>query len=205
MDIGWQPLVIDDDLECVFFCFNSVEVGNLARGSVTDSQRMRIASLFNEQLAERRRNGENDLNAYTRIALVHHHPFAYETVPTAGYDTFLRVITGNEDTFTRFEEAEQFISWCAERQVSLILHGHKHVPHHVQADVDVRGQRHTMVAVGCGSTTGAENSPLCYDVVSLNPTSGRWGVSFYCDASNSGAGFRQQEIIADTRSSAVPW
>jgi 3',5'-cyclic AMP phosphodiesterase CpdA len=205
VDVGWQPLIIDDDMECVFFCFNSVEEGNLARGTVTDSQRMRIASAFNEERARRKRQEKPEIDAFTKIALVHHHPFAYETIATAGYDAFLRTITGSEDTFTRFEQAEQFVSWCAERKVSLILHGHKHVPHHVKADVNVSGHYHTLVAVGCGSTTGAENSPLCYDVVSLNPTTGRWGVTFYYDASKSGAGFRQQEIIADTRSTTSSW
>jgi len=205
VDIGWLPLIIDDDMECVFFCFNSVEEGNLARGCVTDGQRMRIAASFNEERARRRRQQKPDIDAFTKIALVHHHPFSYETVPTAGYDTFLRTITGNEDTFTRFEQAEQFVSWCAERKVSLILHGHKHVPHHVRANVDVNGQHHTLVAVGCGSTTGAENSPLCYDVISLDPTTRRWGVTFHYDASKSGAGFRQQEIIADTRSAMSSW
>jgi 3',5'-cyclic AMP phosphodiesterase CpdA len=205
VDIGWQPLIIDDDLGCVFFCFNSVEEGNLARGTVTDSQRMRIASSFNEERARRKRQQKPDIDAFTKLALVHHHPFAYETVPTAGYDTFLRTITGSEDSFTRFEQAEQFVSWCAERKVSLILHGHKHVPHHIQANVNVDGNYQTLVAVGCGSTTGAENSPLSYDIVSLDPTTGRWGVAFYYDASKSGAGFRQQDIIADTRSAVSSW
>jgi hypothetical protein len=167
---------------------------------------MRVAASFIEELARRRRQGKKrDIDSYTKIALVHHHPFAYETVPTTRYDTFLRQITGDEDSFTRFENAEQFVSWCAERKVSLILHGHKHVPHHVQANVDVAGQSHTLVSVGCGSTTGAEGSPLCYDVVSLDPATGRWGVTFHYDASKSGAGFRQQEIITDTRSTFSPW
>jgi hypothetical protein len=189
----------------VFFCFNSVEEGNLARGTVTDSQRMRMASSFNEERTRRKRQQKPDIDAYSKIALVHHHPFAYETVPTARYDAFLRTITGHEDTFTRFEHAEEFVSWCAERKVSLILHGHKHVPQHAQANVYVSGECHTLVVVGCGSTTGAENSPLSYDIVSLDPTTGRWGVTFYYDASKSGAGFRQHEIIADTRSATSSW
>src|SRR5262245_7243320 len=55
------------------------------------------------------------------------------------------------------------LSWCAERGVSLILHGHKHVPHHVQATISAGSREHSMVVVGCGSTTGAEARPLCYD------------------------------------------
>jgi metallophosphoesterase superfamily enzyme len=206
VDIGFHPLVIDDELACIFFCFNSVEEGNLARGSVSDAQLERMATSFNEEIGRgRRRRGTRSVGSYTRIALVHHHPYAYETVPTAGYDTFLRRVTGNEDTFTRFDHADRFITWCAEMNVSLILHGHKHVPHHVQADVDVAGRTRTMVIVGCGSTTGTENSPRCYDEVSLNPETGRWGVTFYYDASNAGAGFRVQEMTIDTRRTEPAW
>src|SRR5207248_1073398 len=111
------------------------------------------------------------------IELVHHHPFAYETAPSAHYDGILRRITGGEDTFTRFEDADRFISWCAERGLSLILHGHKHVPHRAEAVISVGSRKQSMLVVGCGSTTGAEGTPLCYDVVALNPENGRWGVT----------------------------
>jgi Calcineurin-like phosphoesterase len=204
-DIGWQPLVVDDDLKCVFFCFNSAEEGTLAKGCVTSSQRMRMASLFNEEVSRRLRRNSHNIDDYTKIALVHHHPFTYETVPTATFDKFIRTITRDEDSFTRLEKAEEFISWCAERGVSLILHGHKHVPHHVRIDVEIEGQTHTMVVIGCGSTTGAEGSPLCYDVVSLNPDTRRWGVTFHRDKSRSGAGFRIQSITIDARSAKSAW
>ena len=205
VDIGWQPIVVDDDLECVFFCFNSVEEGNLARGRVTNEQCMRMGASFDEECDLRNRQKQKDIRQYTRIALVHHHPFAYDTAEVAYYEPFLRRITGNQDSFTRFEEADRFVTWCAERGVSLILHGHKHVPHHVQASVSVNGADRTMMVVGCGSTTGAEGSPLCYDVVSLNPKSGRWSVSFHEDASRAGAGFRMKELTIDTRVARAAW
>jgi predicted phosphodiesterase len=205
VDIGLVPLLVDDDLCCVFFCFNSVEEGNLARGCVTASQRMRMAALFNEECARRRRRGAADIDKYIKIALVHHHPFTYETIPTARYDKMLRKVTGDEDSFTRLEDADEFVSWCAEKGVSIILHGHKHVPYHIQADVEVDGRIRTMMVVGCGSTTGAEGSALCYDVVSLNPTTRRWGVTFHRDPSKSGAGFRLQRITVDGRSAKSVW
>jgi predicted phosphodiesterase len=128
-DFGWKPIVVDPDLECVFLCFNSVEEGTLARGRVTNDQLLRMASEFNEECDQWMQEHQKDIRRYTRIALVHHHPFAYETAPSAlaYYEPFVRRITGNEDTFTRFEEADRFVTWCAERGVSLILHGHKHV------------------------------------------------------------------------------
>jgi hypothetical protein len=62
-----------------------------------------------------------------------------------------------------------------------------------------------MMVVGCGSTTGAEGSSLCYDVVSLNPKSGLWSVAFHEDASKAGAGFRIKELSIDTRMVHPAW
>ena len=93
---------------------------------------------------------------------------------------------------------------CAARRAAA-LHGHKHVPFHAQANVTVGGRRNTIMVIGCGSTTGAEDSPLCYDVVSFDPASTRWGVEFYRDASNAGAGFRIHEVAIDTRAANVEW
>jgi hypothetical protein len=167
-----------------------------------------MAASFNEEVARRRRRGDKKqdrLHQYTKIALVHHHPYAYETTSFAPYDGFLRRVTGDEDTFTRFEEADRFVSWCAEREVSLILHGHKHEPHHVQAAISVGGREHSMVVVGCGSTTGADDTPLRYDVVALNPENGCWSVTFYEDASDAGAGFRIKDLTIDTRKGKSLW
>ena len=200
-DVGWQPLVVDDDIECVFFCFNSAEKGpRFARGSVSDEQMKRLGTSFNEERELRRRQKMPDIDAYSKVALVHHHPFPYGTVPTARYDAVLRKITGDEDTFTRFERASNFVSWCAEKEVSLILHGHKHVAHHVQASIDKNGHKKSIVVIGCGSTTGAEKSPLSYDVISLNPITRKWAVTFYSDRSAAAANFNIDEVTLDMRS-----
>jgi hypothetical protein len=182
-----------------------MEESRFARGCVSDDQLRRMAEGFNEEFARRRRQKQKEFDRFTKIALVHHHPFAYETAPSAGYDTFLRRLTGDEDTFTRFEEADRFLSWCAEREVSLILHGHKHEPHHVQAGISIEDKERTLVAIGCGSTMGAGGSPLRYNIVALNPSNCRWGVTFYEDASSSGAGFRTRELTIDTRTTKSPW
>jgi hypothetical protein len=205
VDIGWQALVIDDDLNCVFFCFNSMEESNFARGCITNSQLKRMTASLNEEHARRKRLRYKDLDRYTKIALIHHHPFAYETIATELYDKVVRFTFGDEDTFVRFEEANGFVSWCAELGVSLILHGHKHEPHRVQVSIPIGDRHHSLLAIGCGSTTGAGGSPLSYDVVALNPETGRWSATFYEDPSNAGAGFRIRELTLDTRRTTSSW
>jgi Calcineurin-like phosphoesterase len=167
-DIGWNPVVVDDSFGCVFFCFNSVEEGNFARGSVSDDQLLRMSTAYEQEITKQRINGNHDFPNYLKIALVHHHPFTYVTKPSAFYDKLIRRIFRSEDKFVRFDNADRFVNWCAERGVSLILHGHKHVPYHIRATIPVVRRGHEIMVVSCGSTMGAEKSPLCYDIISWN-------------------------------------
>src|SRR5262249_49722319 len=100
----------------------------------------------------------------------------------------------------RFIYADLFLEWCAARGVSVILHGHKHVPHRIAATISVNNHAHRLLVIGCGSTTGAEKSALSYDVLSVNPATNRCAVTFYHDPSGSGEGFRIQQITVDLRS-----
>jgi predicted phosphodiesterase len=195
-EIGWQQVIIDDQIKCLFFCFNSSEGGSLARGHVTAEQLRRVATTYQAICATR---GVAGLDSYLKIALVHHHPYSYVTKATALYDRILRWITRDEDLFTRFENADLFLQWCATRGVSVILHGHKHVPHYIAAALRINNQDHRLLVIGCGSTTGAEKSELCYDVLSINPATNRCAVTFYHDPSGTGAGFRRQQITVDLR------
>jgi len=109
----------------------------------------------------------------------------------------VKVCTNLFDTLIRFDNADRFINWCGERGVSLMLHGHKHVPHHIRAKMTVAGKEQEIMVVSCGSTMGAEHSPLCYDIVSWSKTTNKWNVVFYEDRSTSG--FKPQEIELDLR------
>jgi hypothetical protein len=193
------PIVVDNALGCVFFCFNSLEIGHFARGSVTDAQLQRVAIRYEGEIASQRTMGNDEFDKYLKVALVHHHPCTYVTRPSALYDRVIRFFTRDEDKFVRFDNAESFLEWCAARDVSLILHGHKHVPYHIRAWVPLGNRARQVMIVSCGSTMGAEGSPLCYDVISLNRANKQWSVSFFRDASSSFAGFNEQEIEIDLR------
>lgn len=96
-DLGFRPIVVEEELRCVFFCFNSVEGGHLARGFISDEQLMRSAAEYEELIAERKRLKKSDLKDFLKICVLHHHPVAYETVPTTLYDKVLRMVTRDED------------------------------------------------------------------------------------------------------------
>jgi predicted phosphodiesterase len=186
-DLRWDPVVFDEELQTVFFSFNSSETGNFARGSVGERQRLDRSVLFDRETRRR-----PVVASFLKIALVHHHPYAYGARPTALYERILSSFFGGEEEFIAFEEAEAFIKWCASRGVSLVLHGHKHVPH-----LTTEGQ---ITVVGCGSTTGIDGKPMCYDIVTMDPATKRSNVLFYHDEQGDGSGFKLQNVAIDMRS-----
>jgi hypothetical protein len=193
-DLRWDPVAIDRNLETVFFSFNSSESGNFAKGAVNERQRLDRSSLFDTEEQQ-----DPSIARFLKIALVHHHPYAYDTKPAAVYEKILAGLFGGEDRFVAFDGADEFMAWCAARGISLVLHGHKHVPHWVEANIPIRGRSHNVVVVGCGSTTGAGGRPMCYDIIAMDPATKRWSVLFYHDERGDGSGFGLQNVTLDLR------
>lgn len=193
-DLRWEPVSVDHDLETIFISFNSSESGNFAKGAVGERQRLDRSALLDREARRDPRTSD-----YLKIALVHHHPYSYSSNPTATYEKILISLFGDDEKFVAFEGADDFMNWCAARGISLVLHGHKHVPHLVEATIDVGQIYQKIVVVGCGSTTGAGGGPMCYDVIVLDPHSKRWNTIFYHDERGDGSGFGIQNVTLDLR------
>lgn len=186
-DLDWSPVEIDDDMQTMFFSFNSSEAGSFARGSVSLRQRLSRAEKHEEEIRRR-----EQLRDYFNIALVHHHPVDYGSQPTALYERILAGM-GFDDQLIAFEKSEDFLKWCVGRNIGLVLHGHKHIPHLATARPNRRSDGEVTV-VGCGSSVGAGGKPMCYDVVTIEPSTKRWSVSFYQDERGDGSGFKRQNV-----------
>jgi 3',5'-cyclic AMP phosphodiesterase CpdA len=191
-DLDWSPIDVDHDMQTVFFSFNSSETGDFARGSVSLRQRLSRAERHDDEIYR-----SKQVRNYFNIALVHHHPVNYGSQPTALYERILARF-GGDDRFIAFEESEDFLKWCVVRQVGLVLHGHKHVPHLATVQ-PTRGDDGEVTVVGCGSSVGAAGKPMCYDVVTIEPDTKRWSVSFYQDERGDGSGFALQNVALDLR------
>ncbi len=191
-DLDWSPIDVDHDMQTVFFSFNSSESGNSARGNVSVRQRLLRAERHDDEI--RRKAQVRD---YFNIALVHHHPVDYGSQPTALYERILARF-GSGDRLIAFEEAPDFVEWCAGRSVGLVLHGHKHVPHLATIRQRSRPWKDVTV-VGCGSSVGAAGKPMCYDVVTIEPDTKRWSVAFHHDERGDGSGFALQNVALDLR------
>jgi 3',5'-cyclic AMP phosphodiesterase CpdA len=194
-DLAWEPFVVDDELQAVFFAFNSAERGNLAKGIVSERQRRSRAVSYEAELKRR-----PEIEAFYRIALVHHHPYAYDgSSPSALYERFLAKVFGGEEKVIAFEDAGEFMRWCNSRVVSLVLHGHKHVPHLIKTSFENAQGRHDITVVGCGSSTGVDGRPMSYDIVAFDPVSKVCNVAFYQAPKGDGVPFELQNVAIDLR------
>ena len=197
LDLEWDPVVCDHELQTVFFSFNSNESVDFAKGSVSADQLRRRRSRF------RQKEGlDQSVSSFMKIALVHHHPYKYDTAPVTFSEKIIASIFGSGHRFLAFDNAEHFMRWCAAQGISLVLHGHMHVPHLVKAKIASErksSEASEVSVIGCGSTTGAGNRGMCFDVIFLDPKTKRWSVKFFQDVKFDGTGFCPQNVTIDLR------
>jgi hypothetical protein len=170
--IGPRKIVVDDQCGMVFVCFNSSEKGRFARGRITKSQFRQMGGEYRTLTAAR-----PELKGYLPIVLVHH-PFSFDVPPETLVQRALTAIGLREESFLAMVDAEDLHHWCLDWNIRTILHGHKHKARYVEQKI-TRGAEHiNLTAIGCGSSLGAEGTPLSYNMLEWDPGTQRWIVSF---------------------------
>jgi 3',5'-cyclic AMP phosphodiesterase CpdA len=186
--IAWQPIVVDREHRVVFLCFDSARAkADLAQGRIEGSQLLEMATKFDVM------NRAGALDGYLRIALLHHHPYPYSEHEAPIIDP--RSWIGREG-FLELKDADKFLSWCAGRAVTLILHGHKHIPRLIDKWVSPGGDDRPdqrITTVGCGSSLGANKSYLSFNIVEWLPEAQSWIVDFQVDRGD-GQGFQSAAV-----------
>jgi len=185
--IGSTKVVVDDASKMIFICFNSSVRGSFARGKITKSQLRQIGAEYRTQTAAR-----PELKEYLPVVLVHHHPFSFDVAPETWVQRALSAVGLRDESFLEMVDAEDLHHWCMDWKVRTILHGHKHKARYVERDVARGNERTSLTAIGCGSSLGAEGSPVSYNLLEWDPRGQRWVAAFF-ESVNGGA-FR--EIIA---------
>lgn len=188
--LEWTELFIDDENRCIFFCFDSSSESKFAaKGIFSSTQRNAVENKFNAKLRQR-----PEIKNYFRVTLIHHHPFTFETAQESVIQRGLRFLGLSDERFLSMDNSEALITWCANMEIPLILHGHKHVQRHFRQKVTNKfGKTVVVEAIGCGSSLGAEDNPLTYNVISYDDESGSYGVTFYED-DLSGGGFAAVKV-----------
>ncbi|MEU4731716.1 metallophosphoesterase [Streptomyces sp. NPDC023588] len=178
IDLDWsRGITCNEQARIAFFCFDSSRVGNFARGQVDREQLIRMATKFNEE------NLRDELEEYLRVAVVHHHPYPYPHDPEKERPILDPRTWRGRESLVEMRDAQTFLSWCAGKNINLILHGHKHIPRLIEEYV-ATGQPNMythITTAGCGSSLGANNAPMSFNLVEWNPHSQSWTVDFLVD------------------------
>ena len=195
-ELEWRRIEVDENIKTIFICFDSsrdVGPAGLARGKIGNAQLIDLGTELETKSAMR-----HDLHDYLRVALVHHHPFSFETERETIIQRGLGLLGLSDEIFMQMDDAEGFLRWCAGRRVDLILHGHKHRPRYVHRSLKApSGDQCDIAAVGCGASLGGpEGGRLAYNVVTWHPSSQRWAASFFADAGD-GSGFHREYICIE--------
>jgi 3',5'-cyclic AMP phosphodiesterase CpdA len=180
--LEWSSLVIDPEMRCIFFAFDSaLEAKISAQGVVTDDQLIRVGAMYQTKF-----DRDPDLANYLSVALIHHHPFSWSSNEP-------KILGYSLEDLLYLKNAQDFLEWCALKNIPLILHGHKHVPRHVVEPINVDGRWRTIQSIGCGSSLGAEDGPLSYNILSWHPQTQNWSAAFWVD-NGKATGFTQRYI-----------
>lgn len=182
--IGSQKILVDDKCKTIFICFNSSERGTFARGEITKTQFRQLGGEYRSLIASR-----PEVKEYLPIVLVHHHPFSFEAPAETLVQKALKAIGLGDERFLVLSNAEELHHWCMDWNIQTILHGHKHKARYVEREVARNSSSSRLTAIGCGSSLGAEGSPVSYNLLEWEPNVQRWMVSFY-ESINGGA-FRE--------------
>lgn len=182
--IGSRKIVVDDQCEMVFVCFNSSEKGSLARGRITKAQFRQLGGDYRTLTSARQ-----ELKDYLPVVLVHHHPFSFDVAPETLVQRALAAIGLRDESFLAMVDAADLHQWCLDWKIRTILHGHKHKARYIEREIAGAEDRINLTAIGCGSSLGAEGKPMSYNMLEWDSRTQRWTVSFL-ESVNGGA-FRE--------------
>lgn len=158
-----RPIVWLDDSKVGLICFNSVRGGNLAQGMIDEQE---FATLGHELDVDSDRSRN-----YMLLALLHHHPCPVERPGWYAKVWYERWLGNWFDKTVELKNASIFLEWLTKRNVSMALHGHKHIPRVTQLG--------GVSIIGCGSTVGKVPSEvegktfMSINIVSIDLDSGR--------------------------------
>lgn len=172
--IGSTKIIVDNDCNMIFICFNSSEKGTFARGKITNNQLKRLSSEYESIVSS-----DPKFNNYLPVVLVHHHPFSFDVEPETWIQRALSKLNFGDEVFLEMVNAENLHKWCIERKIKTILHGHKHKARYIERQLMYNNNKVNLTAIGCGSSLGAEGSALSYNILEWDYNTKRWVASFY--------------------------
>lgn len=150
-------LSIDERNKLIFLLFNSNTGGAWAQGQIGMDQ---MAEMGNQL------DFIEDLRSYKLIAVLHHHVTAIPRPDVYDKKWYERILPDrlNDETL-KLIDAKTFLEWLKQRNVKLVIHGHKHIPF-----VTMEEGIHV---ISCGSSTGhithrdANKTYMSYNIIKI--------------------------------------
>jgi predicted phosphodiesterase len=175
---------VNHNIKTIFFCIDSTIDGDtyFARGNVSREQLVEIG----EEYENKKREYGSKIETYNKIALIHHHPFAFTYEDTTNYIKKAKFYM--HDKTLELRNADEIIQWCSDINIDLILHGHKHLQRYVECEIQKNGTATNKIdSIGCGTSTGTKGNHLSYNLISLNSNK-TYNYSFF-RGKNNASGF----------------
>ena len=151
--------------------FNSCELGEFARGGVSETQLLRRTELLSRE------------PQLFRIGVVHHHPSPVANPDWHFRPWYERVFGRLHAPTVEMENGEALLNYCRSAKVSVLLHGHKHIPRY--------SDHNGVLVVGCGSAVGkiptVDRRPyMSMNVITINVATKQVMVCFRADRTSAG-------------------
>ena len=137
--VGRYPQIkVNEEIKVIFLLFNSNTNGHLAEGEIGQEQMAEMGNILDKF---------PDVWKYKLIAVLHHH-VAHIEKPDFYDERWYKKILPKDffENSLRLIDADLFLEWLKQRNVKLVLHGHKHIPFISKFD--------EIHIISCGSSTG---------------------------------------------------
>lgn len=128
----YPTISIDENRKIIYLLFNSNVKGKLGCGYIGRNQLIKMWSKI---------DGIKELKKYKLIAVLHHH-IAKLRIP----EWYIQKENSLHEHALKLIDEDDFIKWLNERDIRLVLHGHKHIPGIIKIG--------NISVVACGSSTG---------------------------------------------------
>jgi hypothetical protein len=149
-----------DDHKIGLVCFNSALGGDLARGEITEQQKVYLGNLIAQK---------NVWRDYVLVAALHHHPIKMELPDWYVRPFYEKVFGGWFGNTDKLIDADEFIDFVENHHMGVVIHGHKHIPKISETPVG------RIPVFGCGSSVGKvrrknRKTYLSLNVISIDTT-----------------------------------
>ena len=110
---------------------------------------------------DRKKRLNPEIEGYSRIALIHHHLFPFSNEKgNSIYNAWLWIKSYISQSVVKMVGADDFLKWCANNSIPLVLHGHEHLQWTDSENIKTDTGNYKVKTVACGASLGVHETRL---------------------------------------------